>query len=131
MPEIVPLEFRDKSIQLPRPDELIRYQHPITMTTRHFILSDPFHIMSNPQKSPLCVFHDIDKCRQGITIKTSYQETENSRKNYCHWSAYEQSFVTHFFFTIKMKQVFKGKDNSWSQSCKKERKLFVMHTNAL
>ena len=59
--------------------------------------------MSNPHKLPLCVFYDIDKCRQGITIKTSYQEVENSRKNQrCIRSACALFSGAHFFFNYLM-----------------------------
>ena len=52
------------------------------MTTRRYVLGDRFHNRSNPHKSPLCVYHDIDKCQQSLTIKTSYQEVKNSHKNW-------------------------------------------------
>ena len=95
------MEFRAQSSQLPSEDELESYQHPITMTQRRYVLGDRFHSSSNPHKSPLCVYHDIDKCRQSLTIKTSYQEVETSRKNQRRLrSACAQSFSTHFFFKL-------------------------------
>ena len=103
VPYIVPQEYRDMSRQLVNPEELERFQHPVTMTTRHYVLGDRFHNKSNPHKSPLCVYHDIDKCRQSLTIKTSYQEVENSRKNQRRLrSSCAQSFGTHFLFNYLM-----------------------------
>ena len=64
VPYIVPQEFRDMSRQSQNPEDLEKLQHPVTMTTRRYVLGDRFHDKSNPHKSPLCVYHDIDKCRQ-------------------------------------------------------------------
>lgn len=103
VPFIVPQEFRDMSRQLQKPENLERFQHPVTMTTRRYVLGDRFHNKSDPHKSPLCVYHDIDKCRQSLTIKTSYQEVENSRKNQRRLrSSCAQSFGTHFLFNYLM-----------------------------
>ena len=50
-----------------------------------------------------CVYHDIDKCQQSLTIKTSYQEVENSRKNQRRLrSSCAQSFGTHFLYNYLM-----------------------------
>lgn len=103
VPDLVPQEYRPGSSELPEPSELEEFQHPVTMKQRRYVLGDRFHSMSNPHKSPLCVYHDIDKCRQGISIKTSYQEVENSRKNQRRLrSACAQTFGTHFFFNYLM-----------------------------
>ena len=76
------------------------------MTNSRYILvdlPDRFHNKSNPHKSPLCVYHDIDKCRESLTIKTSYQEVENGRKNHKRLrSSCSQSLHVHFFFNYLM-----------------------------
>ena len=98
MPELVPMEYRAHNVQLPNPEDLQEFQHPLTMNTRRCVLGDRFHNKSNPHKSPLCVYHDIDKCRQSLTIKTSYEEMENGRKNHRRLrSSCAQSFHVHFF----------------------------------
>ena len=103
VPYIVPQEFRDMSRQLQNPEDLEKLQHPVTMTTWRYVLGDCFRNKSNPHKSPLCVYHDIDKCQQSLTIKTSYQEVENSRKNQWHLrSPCAQSCGTHFLFNYLM-----------------------------
>ena len=103
MPELVPLEHRDGDVKLPNPNDLEKFQHPLTLATRRYILGGRFHGKSNPHKSPLCVFHDIDKCRQSLTIKTSYQEAENGRKNHQRLqSSCTQTFHVHFFYNYLM-----------------------------
>lgn len=103
VPEIVPTEYRGTSTQLPKAEDLEPFQHPVTLSTQRYVLGDRFHSSSNPLKSPLCVYHDINKCRQRLTIKTSYQEVENSRKNQRRLrSSCAQSFDTHFLFNYLM-----------------------------
>ena len=103
VPEIVPQEYWGTSTQLPKPEDLEPFQHPVTLSTQWCILADRFHSSQNPHKSPLCRYHDIDKCLQSLTIKTSYQEIENSCKN--QWklpSPCAQSFGMHFLFNYLM-----------------------------
>ena len=77
--------------------------HPTTATWERYILGDRFHSSSNPRKSPLCQFHDVNLCSQSNTLSTSIQESENQRKNVrrlqstCH-----QNFETHIFFNYLM-----------------------------
>lgn len=79
-PYIVPAEYRVVSA-LKSPEELEYLQHPVSGSSRRVVLGDRFHSATNPHKSPLCLFHNIDLCAQGNVIKTSYQESENFRKN--------------------------------------------------
>ncbi len=53
-------------------------KHPLTGNSRRYVLGDRFHNVSNPHKSPLCEYHDINLLLQTNTIKTSYQECENN-----------------------------------------------------
>lgn len=97
------MEYRAQNLNVMVPNDLSEFQHPLTMTTRRYVLGDRFHNKSHPHKSPLCVYHDIDKCKQSLTIKTSYQEAENGRKNQKRLrSSCAQSFHVHFFFNYLM-----------------------------
>ena len=58
-----------------------RNAHPLTGSERRYVLGDRFHNSSNPHKSHLCQFHDINLCFQSCVLKTSYQESENHTKN--------------------------------------------------
>jgi len=82
VPGIVPAEFRAEvstnDVDMEHTDQWI---HPITGSSRRYIIGDRFHSASNPHKSPFCMFHDINLCLQANALKTSYQEAENNRKN--------------------------------------------------
>lgn len=100
---IVPAEYRSGSTRVQKPEELDSHVHPVSGSKRRFVLGDRFHNSTNPHKSPLCLFHDIDLCAQGATISTSYQEAENSRKNVkCLSSATLQGFGLHFCYNVLM-----------------------------
>lgn len=72
-------------------------------SSQRYILGDRFHSTTNPHKSPLCNFHDINLCLQANALKTSYQEAENNRKNKKRLqSAFVQGFGTHFLFNFLM-----------------------------
>lgn len=103
MPEIVPAESRDESVTETPPDTSQSWIHPVTGSSRRYVLVDRFHSATNPHKSPLCVFHDINLCLQGKSLKTSYQEAENNRKNRRRLqSSCVQGFGTHFFYNFLM-----------------------------
>ena len=77
--------------------------HPLTGTSRRYVLGDRFHTASNPHKSPLCEYHNINLLSQSNTIKTSYQESENNRKNERRLrSSTVQNFSTHYFYNFLM-----------------------------
>lgn len=94
-------EFRDSDNKpIDSPDTLA---HPLTGSTRRYMLGDRFHTGSNPHKSPLCHYHNINLLNQSNTIKTSYQESENSRKNSRRLrSSCMQNFSTHFLYNFLM-----------------------------
>ena len=95
-PHIVPAEYRVVSAPKP-PEEIEHLQHPISGNSRRFFLGDRFHTSNKPHKSPLCLFHNIDLCAQGNTIKTSDQESKNFRKNMRRMrSSTLQGFGLHF-----------------------------------
>lgn len=99
---IVPAEYRAVST-LKVPEELEQSQHPISGNSRRVVLGDRFHSATNPHKSPLCLFHNIDLCAQGNAIKTSYQESENFRKNMRRLrSSTLQGFGIHFCYNYLM-----------------------------
>lgn len=101
-PMIVPTEYQSSSF-LKDPEELGNLEHPVSGSSRRFVLGDRFHNTSKPHKSPLCLFHDIDLCMQSNTIKTSYQELENNRKNMKRLrSSTLQGFGLHFCFNYLM-----------------------------
>lgn len=80
-----------------------RWYHPVSGSARRYVLGDRFHSASNPHKSPLCNYHDINLCAQANTIKTSYQESENHRKNNKRLrSSCVQGFGTHFLYNLLM-----------------------------
>ena len=80
MPEIVPAEFKPVSVDDEVKDSANKWTHLITGSSRRYILGDRFHSTTNPHKSPLCSFHDINLCLQANALKTSYQEAESNRK---------------------------------------------------
>ena len=72
-------------------------------TSERYVLGDRFHSSTNPHKSPLCEFHNIDKCLQANSLKTSIQESQNHRKNKKRLrSAPMQNFETHAMFNFLM-----------------------------
>ena len=63
MPEVVPAEYSCCPRSLPTLDEDKKdMPHPLTGSERSYVLGDRFHNASNPHKSPLCQFHDINLC---------------------------------------------------------------------
>ena len=99
---IVPAEYRS-SASIKDPEKLGNLEHPVSGSSRRFVLGDRFHNSTKPHKSPLCLFHDIDLCIQSNTIKTSYQESENYRKNMKRLrSSTLQGFGLHFCFNYLM-----------------------------
>ncbi len=103
VPEIVPEEFSCLKPQPVTDPNLTGYEHPISKSNRRYVLGDRFHANNHPHKSPLCAYHDIDLCAQGTTIKTSYQESQNNRKNKKRLrSSCMQSIHTHIFYNFLM-----------------------------
>ena len=102
MPEIVPVEYRSENItRTQKGTEDLR--HPVTGTARRYVLGDRFHSITKPHKSPLCRYHDIDLCIQATALKSSYQESENNRKNKLRLrSSTMQSFHVHFMNNVLM-----------------------------
>lgn len=101
-PLIVPAEYRAVPT-LKVTEKLQECQHPISGNSRRFVLGDRFHSATNPHKSPLCLFHNIDLCAQGNAMKTSYQESENFRKNMRRLrSSMLQGFGVHFCYNYLM-----------------------------
>ncbi len=104
IPDIVPLEYRLSSVSLKSPvtsdSALI---HPISGNSRRFILGDRFHSTTNPHKSPLCEYHNINLCRQANVFGTSFQEAKNHQKNTKRLrSSCVQSFGVHFLYNFLM-----------------------------
>jgi len=103
VPDIVPAEFRPVSVDVEVEGTADKWVHPITGSSRRYILGDRFHSTTNPHKSALCNFHDINLCLQANALKTSYQEAENNRKNKKRLqSACVQGFGTHFLYNFLM-----------------------------
>ena len=101
MPDIVPAEFKPVSVEGGGNED--PWAHPMTGSSRRYVLGDRFHSTTNPHKSSLCKFHDINLCLQANSLKTSYQEAENNRKNKKRLqSACVQGFGTHFFYNFLM-----------------------------
>lgn len=46
--------------------------NPFSQSTRRCVVGDRFHTSTNPNKSNLCAFHDINLCLHKNTLKTSY-----------------------------------------------------------
>lgn len=77
--------------------------HPVSKDSRRFVCGDRFHSSTNPHKSPLCRYHDINLCQQALTIKTSYQESLNNKKNKNRLrSSCMQSMHTHILYNFLM-----------------------------
>lgn len=101
MPTLTTAEYRDKDKEMVQSDDA--NVHPLTGTSRRYVLGDRFHNANNPHKSPLCLYHNIDLLAQSNSIKTSYQESENNRKNVRRLrSSCMQNFSTHFFYNYLM-----------------------------
>lgn len=100
VPMIATAEYRDVDKEMI--DSEVTMAHPLTGTTRRYVLGDRFHNASNPHKSPLCSYRDIKLLLQSNTIKTSsYQECENNRKNLRRLrSSCMQGFATHYFLQL-------------------------------
>ena len=102
VPEIVPTEYRPANVALVNPESVPDLDHPIS-GRRRYIVGDRFHASTEPHKSPLCAYHDIKLCEQERSIKTSYQESENHRKNFLRLrSSTMQSFSVHFLYNYLM-----------------------------
>jgi len=90
-------------VLLPNPEEMQELEHPLTRSTDRYVMGDRFHTATEPHKSPLCEFHNLQHCNQAFTIKTSYQESENNRKNFLRLrSSTMQSFPVHFLYNYLM-----------------------------
>ena len=123
---IVPTEYQSSSF-LKDPEELGNLEHPVSGSSRRFVLGDRFHNTSKPHKSPLCLFHDIDLCMQSNTIKTSYQELENNHKNMKRLrSSTLQGFGLHFCFnylwtSTRMRQSWSSNSTNSPSICRRVR----------
>ncbi|KAK3738741.1 hypothetical protein QZH41_018100 [Actinostola sp. cb2023] len=101
VPIITTAEYRDR--EAPMFESSDSTVHPLSGESRRYVLGDRFHNASNPHKSPLCLYHDINLAEQSNAIKTSYQESENNRKNVRRLrSSCVQSFDTHFIYNFLM-----------------------------
>jgi acid stress-induced BolA-like protein IbaG/YrbA len=101
VPLLATAEYRSEETDATCYDET--FKHPLTGNSRRYVLGDRFHNAANPHKSPLCDYHDINLLLQSNTIKTSYQECENNRKNTRRLrSSCVQEFGTHFFYNYLM-----------------------------
>lgn len=77
--------------------------HPLVSTSCHFVLGDRFHSSSNPHKSHLCKYHNLELCLQANAVTTSIQESQNNRKNQRRLrSSTVQNFETHVTFKYLM-----------------------------
>lgn len=83
-------------------ENLAEWQHPISGKKRRYIAGDRFHTSTNPHKSPLCAYHDINLLEQSNCIKTSYQESMNHQKNRRLQCSTVQSFFVHFLYNHLM-----------------------------
>ncbi|XP_028415288.1 HMG domain-containing protein 3-like [Dendronephthya gigantea] len=109
VPAIVPPEYSDGTVrpswEFLREDGASHSQDEMNhaMSQCHFVLGDRFHSASEPHKSPLCEYHNIDLCIQAPTIKTSIQESQNHRKNLRRLrSSCMQSFEVHIAYNFLM-----------------------------
>lgn len=103
MPDIVPMEFRCEPVTMESPENVPQFVHPVSGNTRRFILGDRFHDSTNPHKSPLCRFHDINLCQQANMFKTSFQEMKNNQKNKKRLrSSCVQGFGVHYLYNYLM-----------------------------
>lgn len=101
-PCIVPVEYSDGS-NMRKVISNADMAHPIVDTSMHFVLGDRFHRATNPHKSHLCKYHNLELCLQANTLKTSIQESQNNRKNQRRLrSSTVQNFETHVTFNYLM-----------------------------
>lgn len=101
VPQIVPSEFRkaNENISISQDHKI----HPLTGETRRYICGDRFHNQTEPHKSHLCLFHDIDTSNQSSTIKTSFQESLNHKKNLRrNRASCVQDILHHIFYNYLM-----------------------------
>ena len=99
---IVPVEYSDGS-NMRKVISNADMAHPIVDTSMHFVLGDRFHRATNPHKSHLCKYHNLELCLQANTLKTSIQESQNDRKNQRRLrSSTVQNFETHVTFNYLM-----------------------------
>ena len=102
-PEITPTEYRDADVEFKEQHQLAPYEHPISGSSRRFALGDRFHSSTNPRKSSLCMYLNINLCKQAYTICMSMQESENNRKNNKRLrSSCQQSFEVHYMYNFLM-----------------------------
>uniref|UniRef100_A0A7M5UYH7 HMG domain-containing protein n=2 Tax=Clytia hemisphaerica TaxID=252671 RepID=A0A7M5UYH7_9CNID len=101
VPNIVPIEFRDVAPIPMNPKN--SNVHPITYKERRYVAGDRFHTGTNPHKSPLCEYHNVNLAQQGNTLKTSYQESMNNKKNKLrNRTSCTQGFLHHFYYNYLM-----------------------------
>ena len=79
VPDIVPAEYRDVSKPLQTSDN--RNAHPLTGSERRYVLGDRFHNSSNPHKSHLCQFHDIN-LSSVMCVENQLSRVRKSQKEY-------------------------------------------------
>ena len=64
---------------------------------------DRFHTVTNPHKSHVYKYHNLELCLQANTLKTSIQESQNNRKNQRRLrSSTVQNFETRVTFNYLM-----------------------------
>ena len=105
IPQIVSSEFSSINLSEERltEDHTNPLHHPLTGSSRRYADGDRFHTTTNPHKSHLCQFHDINLCLQQDTIKTSYQECQNNSKNIKRLRCSTMpSFPVHFIYNYLM-----------------------------
>lgn len=136
VPSIVPPEYKastdtsDCAEKSPSSDRAVGRCHPLSGSNERYVLGDRFHASSNPHKSPLCQYHDINLCAQANSITTSVQECQNNSKNARRLrSSCQQNFGTHVFFNYLMdyyqnEQIVKNQQMNLSKG-KKDNKVLV------
>ena len=129
VPSIIPPEYKINANGSTYADGSVQYSHPVSGTTDRFILGDRFHSSSNPHKSSLCSYHDINLCDQANCVSTSIQESQNNRKNIrrlrstCH-----QNFETHVLFNFLLdfyqnEQIVKEQERIICKDIRSDQKL--------
>ena len=102
MPSIVPPKYKANSSEFVQ-QATAEYTHPISGMADRYILGDRFHSSTNPHKSHLCAYHNINNCDQANSLTTSIQESQNQRKNVRRLrSTCYQKFETHILFNYLM-----------------------------
>lgn len=75
----------------------------IQQQNKRFVLGDRFHSSSNPYISRICLYHDLNNSTQVNSLKTSYQESDNNKKNKKRLqSACVKNFHMHYFYNFLM-----------------------------